>query len=229
MSKINKLADFSAVIFDLDGLVLDTESTYFIAWKKALLDMGFEFKNEFYNSLSGLSFQNVEQSILNVCGINFDLKEFNRLSGQYWRENVDQQGIPVRKGFFKLLECIKKKNISFCLATNSNKVNALNCLKLAALENVFPIVITSDQVRKSKPAADIFLVAAESLKTPISHCLVLEDSSTGIQAAVNAGAISVFIPSVFPFQSNIVELADYFFPDLDELAQIIHEYNAHPV
>lgn len=229
MSQVNNLANFSAVIFDMDGLVLDTESTYFIAWEKALFNMGFRFATDFYYTLSGLSFQDVEQRLLNVCGTDFDCKEFNRLSGQYWRENVGQQGIPVKKGFFNLLECLKNRGTPFCLATNSNKVNALKCLKLAALENTFSIVITCDQIKQSKPTPDIFLVAAESLRTPISRCLVLEDSTIGIKAAVNAGAISVFIPSVFPIQSTTADLADYFFNDLDELAQIIRGYTVHPV
>ena len=78
------------------------------------------------------------------------------------------------------------------------------------------------QHQQRKPAPDIFLFAAEALTTPVSQCLIVEDSNTGIQAAVKAGAISVFIPSVFPVDLTTVDLAGYYLNDLDELTQIIH-------
>ena len=218
----NAKHDFSAVIFDMDGLVLDTEKTYRIAWQQASAEMGHEFTEEFCLSMSGLHYQDVEKRLFNACGEDFDLKLFNRLSGNYWHQYVNQQGIPVKKGFYNVLEELNTMKIPFCLATNSRLVNALECLKLAGLEDVFSIVVTRDDVKQGKPAPDVFLFAAEALSTPISQSLVVEDSNTGIQAATKAGAISVFIPSVFPADLTTAGLADYFLNDLDELAQIIH-------
>lgn len=223
------MVEFSAVIFDMDGLVLDTEKTYSIAWQQASAEMGYEFTDEFCLSMSGLHYQDVENRLLNTCGVDFDLKLFNRLSGSYWHQYVSQQGIPVKKGFYNVLAELNAMKIPFCLATNSRLVNALECLKLAGLEDVFSIVVTRDDVKQGKPAPDIFLFAAEILNIAISQCLIVEDSSTGIQAATKAGAISVFIPSVFPVDSTIVDLANYFLNDLDELTQIIHLQSVHPV
>ena len=220
---------FSAIIFDMDGLVLDTESTYFIAWQKASTEMGYEFTKDFCFSMSGLHYQDVEQRLLKYCGADFDLKYFNRLSGKYWHQYVNQQGIPVKKGFFNLLDILNDRGIPFCLATNSVQANALECLNFAGLNDVFSIVVTLYQVKKGKPAPDIFLLSAKQLKLPISQCLILEDSMTGIQAASNAGASSIFIPSVLPFQSSTVDLADFFLNDLDELALIILQKLTHPV
>lgn len=213
---------FSAVIFDMDGLVLDTEITYSHAWQKASAEMGNEFTEDFCLSMSGLHYQAIEQRLMSFCGADFDLKEFNRLSGDYWRQYVNEHGIPVKKGFFNLLDKINNEAMPFCLATNSRQVNAQECLKLAGLEGVFSIVVSRDDVSKAKPAPDIFLTAAEYLNTPISQCLVVEDSLTGIEAAVLAGAQSVLIPSLFPVEQAAVDLANFFFNDLDELSQIIH-------
>ena len=220
---------FSAIIFDMDGLVLDTESTYCIAWLKASIEMGYEFTEDFCFSMSGLHYQDVEKRLSAHCGADFGLKQFNRLSGKYWHQYVNQQGIPVKKGFFNLLKILNDKGIPFCLATNSGQANALECLKFAGLNDVFSLIITRDQVEKGKPAPDVFLLSAEQLKVPISQCLVLEDSMTGVQAARNADACSIFIPSVLPFQSTTVDLADYFLNDLDELALIILQILSHPV
>ena len=218
--------DFSAFIFDMDGLVLDTEKTYRIAWQQASAEMGDKFTEEFCLSMSGLHYQDVEKRLLKACGADFDLKLFSRLSGNYWHQYVNQQGIPVKKGFYNILAELNAMKIPFCLATNSRLVNALECLKLAGLEDVFSIVVTRDDVKQGKPAPDILLFAAETLTMPISQCLVVEDSNIGIQAATKAGAISVFIPSVFPVDLTTVGLADYFLNDLDELIQIMQH---HPV
>lgn len=218
---MSRLPDFSAIIFDMDGLVLDTETTYCIAWQKAAQEMGREFSKEFCLSMSGLHSRDVEQKLIRHWGAGFDLIQFGLLSGQYWREYVNQFGIPVKKGFFALLEVLKANSIPFCLATNSLQANALECLQLASLEGVFSIIISRDQVKQGKPAADIFLLAAETLMHPIAQCLVIEDSATGIQAAVNAEASSIFIPSVLPFDEAIREQANCLLNDLDELAQII--------
>ncbi len=218
---MRKLPSFSAIIFDMDGLVLDTEATYCIAWQKAAEEMGREFSTGFCLSMSGLHAHDVKQKLIRQCGADFDLTLFGRLSSQYWREYVNQFGIQVKKGFFVLLEVLRLQNIPFCLATNSRQDNAQECLQLARLEGVFPIVICRDQVKQGKPAADIFLLAAETLMLPVSQCLVVEDSATGIQAAVNAEAPSVFIPSVLPCDEVASRQASYQLNDLGELAQII--------
>ena len=218
----NENHDFSAAIFDMDGLVLDTEKTYCIAWQQASAEMGHEFTEEFCLSMSGLHYQDVEKRLLNACGADFDLKLFSHLSGSYWHQYVSQYGIPIKKGFYNVLAELNTLKVPFCLATNSRLVNALECLKLAGLEDIFSIIVTRDDVKQGKPAPDVFLFAAEALTTPISQCLVVEDSSTGIQAATKAGAISVFIPSVFPVDLTTVDLAAYYLNDLDELTQIIH-------
>lgn len=218
---MTKIVDFSALIFDMDGLVLDTETTYCIAWQKAATEMGCEFSTAFCLSMSGLHSHDVKQKLIKRCGNSFDLAVFTQLSGQYWREHVNQFGITVKKGFFTVLEVLKKNNTPFCLATNSPQANALECLELAGLEGIFTIVISRDLVKQGKPAADIFLLAAERLMRPISECLVIEDSTTGIQAANNAEAPSVYIPSVLPYDEKTAQQANYLLNDLDELAQML--------
>ncbi|MEE9337361.1 MAG: HAD-IA family hydrolase [Methylococcaceae bacterium] len=217
-----KLPRFSAVIFDMDGLVLDTEMTYFIAWQKAANEMGVSFSDEFCLSLSGLQFQDMENQLIKHYGVDFDLKQFARLSGEFWRKYVNQKGIPIKKGFFNLINQFKEKNISFCLATNSRKEIALECLELANLASIFSSVITRDHVNNGKPKPDVFIEAAKVLQQPINRCLVLEDSAIGVEAAVNAGAPNVFIPSVLPVERATVNLADCFMMDLDQLAELIN-------
>ena len=211
-------ADCSAVILDMDGLVLDTEKTYFIAWQKAAEMMGFELTLSFCQSLSGLQFQAVEQKLLNLFGRSFHIDQFMRLNSQFWCQYVQANGIDVKKGFYSLMGVLQRFNIPYCLATNSKQKNALECLTLAVVNDLFPMMVTREQVKSGKPAPDIFMEAAKQLGKGISNCLVAEDSPVGVQAGKSAGAYTVYIPSS---QSATACSADLTLDDLGQLAEMI--------
>ncbi len=211
---MRNLNDFSAVIFDMDGLVLDTESTYFAAWQQTAKVMGYSLSDAFCQSLSGLHYKEIELKLLACCGAEFNLGIFTRLSGIFWREQVKEHGIKIKHGFTELLEFIVQQQIPYCLATNSSAVNAVECLEFAGIRELFATIITRDDVEHGKPAPDIFLKAAELLQVPISRCLVLEDSYAGIEAASRAGAFSVLIPSTKPVDSMAIALCDRMMIDL---------------
>ncbi len=209
-----RLNDFSAVIFDMDGLVLDTEPTYFAAWQQAARAMGHPLSDAFCQSLSGLHYHDIEQSLMAVCGAEFNLDTFKHLSGIFWRTQVNAHGISVKQGFFELLDFIDRQHMPFCLATNSSAINAYECLEFAGIKEVFSMIVTRDDVEHGKPSPDIFLKAAGLLQVPIRQCLVLEDSYAGIEAASRAGAFSVFVPSTEPVDPLAVELCDVMMIDL---------------
>jgi len=208
------LNDFSAVIFDMDGLVLDTESTYFAAWQQTAKVMGYSLSDAFCLSLSGLHYKEIELKLLAYCGAEFNLDTFAHLSGIFWREQVNAHSIKIKHGFTELLEFIVQQQIPYCLATNSSAVNAVECLEFAGIRELFPTILTRDDVEHGKPAPDIFLKAAELLHVPISRCLVLEDSYAGIEAASRAGAFSVLIPSAEPVDPMAIALCDVMMIDL---------------
>ncbi|MDD5322409.1 MAG: HAD family phosphatase [Methylococcales bacterium] len=203
-----RLGDFSAVIFDMDGLVLDTETTFCIAWRQAARALGYELSMPYCRSLAGSHYNDVELKLMAFCGDDFNLEVFNDKACNYWRDYVNRHGIKIKRGFTQLLECIVKQQIPYCLATNSRAVNTYECLQLAGIADVFSNVITRDDVHYGKPAPDIFLKAAKLLDVDIRRCMVIEDSDAGIMAASRAGAFSVFVPSVFPVDPLTVELCD---------------------
>jgi HAD superfamily hydrolase (TIGR01509 family) len=119
------------------------------------------------------------------------------------------------------LGVLNKQNIPYCLATNSRYVNALKCLELAGIKDVFQLIISRDHIQHGKPEPDIFLKAAELLQVDITRCLVIEDSDAGIVAASRAGALSVFVPSTAQINPRTAELCDLVIGDLAELIDII--------
>ncbi|MEC4748971.1 HAD family phosphatase [Methylomicrobium sp. Wu6] len=215
-------ADVAAVIFDMDGLVLDTEKTYRMAWREAGRAMHQDLPDVFLEALSGLSMDAVLRTIEGFCGPGFDPSEFNRLSAACWRDYVAARGIEVKRGFHSLRDYLDREGIPYCLATNSAAANAEECLQLAGLGGVFSTIITRDQVERGKPAPDIFLKAAAALGVSIDRCIVLEDSSAGIEAAFNAGALPVMAPSALPVDAATVARCKFVLNDLGELLGVMN-------
>jgi beta-phosphoglucomutase-like phosphatase (HAD superfamily) len=203
----------AAVIFDLDGLVLDTETTYCSAKQRAAEALGWRLPEAFWQALPGLHQSDIEQLLCGYQRDDFERDQFNQLSAAYWRDDVTVNGIQIKPGFSALIDFIVEQAIPYCLATNSNADNAAECLRLAGLQAVFPVIISRDDVRHGKPAPDIFLHAAEALNVNINQCWVLEDSLTGITAAVRAGAYAVLVPSLTSFD-RASAIAHLTLPDL---------------
>jgi beta-phosphoglucomutase-like phosphatase (HAD superfamily) len=127
----------------------------------------------------------------------------------------------VKTGALELLDYLNECDIPFALATNSRSENAKECLKFADLLGVFKFQSTRDDVALGKPAPDVFLHAADLLQTPIGECWILEDSLTGIVAAKQAGAFSLYIPSINPADSEAADLCDLLLPNLHSVLAII--------
>jgi HAD superfamily hydrolase (TIGR01509 family) len=210
---------FSAVIFDMDGLVLDTEATYFIAWQQAAANLGYHLPDAFCYSLSGHNGQSIKEKLLVQCGEDFDLQAFNQTATKLWRNHINTHGIAVKHGFHDLLAFVIEQQLPYCLATNSRAANALECLELAGLTDIFSTIISRDDVQHSKPAPDIFLTAANRLQVSIQQCLILEDSHTGIIAAKLAGGCAVYIPSDAPINPLTVNHCDAMYPDLQQVLE----------
>lgn len=220
---------FQAVIFDMDGLVLDSESGYFAAWRLAAAEMGLQLSETFCSGLSGAHGAEIRQRLMAHFGLDFQLERFYQLSKEIWLQQVQQQGIPVKTGFHGLLQLIKELNLPYCLATNSRRGDVEQCLLWAGLEGVFDSIICREDVIRPKPAADIFIKATQMLNLSPQHCMVLEDSPIGVTAATAAGCYCVFVPSVLPADREACQQADGVFADLSTVADFISAALDHPL
>ena len=112
----------------MDGLVLDTEPTYFVAWQQAANAMGYELSEQFCLSLSGLHYKDVELKLMEYCGADFNLQTFNQLSGDFWREHVNANGIKIKHGFTGLLEFTRPAKNSLL---SGNQQSSCKCLGMS--------------------------------------------------------------------------------------------------
>lgn len=212
---------FQAIVFDLDGLVLDSERTYFAAWQQAAASMGYGLDTNFLASLSGLHGATVYQRLRQHCGFDFDESRFKDLSRECWLEALNRQGMPIKPGFFELLKVIEERKYAYCLATNSRREDAVFCLQAAGLSEVFDLVITRDDVLRGKPSPAIYHTAAARLGLCSEDCLVLEDSPVGVAAAYAAEAPCILVPSQYPVDQVAAAQAQVVLKDLLQVADFV--------
>jgi HAD superfamily hydrolase (TIGR01509 family) len=188
-----------AVIFDMDGLMLDTEHLYKIAWQKAASQLGYPLEDGFYFTLVGQTNADGETAIVERFGPDFPLAGFRALWPHLWREEVSAAGIPLKPGLTELLEFLAARNIPVAVATSSDQQYARFSLEAAGLDlGRFSHLVTGEQVEKGKPAPDIYLEAARRLNVSPAGCLALEDSDAGISSASQAGMMAVMVPDLKP-------------------------------
>jgi HAD superfamily hydrolase (TIGR01509 family) len=156
--------------------------------------MGYELENVFFEHLVGLDANAVEQVLQQSLPDDFDLNIFRQLSAECWHSQVCAFGIPVMPGVNEVLFQVKRLGWLSVVATNSHQSQALKLLEIAGLGDEFTQVFTSDQVEKPKPSPDVYTLAAQSIFLQPWQCLVLEDSYTGVQAAIAAGMKCCWIP-----------------------------------
>jgi beta-phosphoglucomutase family hydrolase len=214
---------YSAVIFDLDGLILDTEIISRTAWECALADFGFELTDQLYQNIIGLNDTDIEKIFRSAFGEDFPLYKVTQLRSKYLLEYLTKHPIAVKPGFLEVLALLDKARIPRAVATSSSTALAIQKLTDSNLIDRFDAVVCGDQIRNGKPAPDIFLTAAKKLHVPPERCLVFEDSENGIRAAHTAGMASIMIPDLIQPSKQSALMAHRVFPSMHEAIPFLQE------
>ena len=189
-------ATHTAVIFDMDGLMIDSEPMYRAASARAAAELGYEIDDALYLSMLGRNHVDSLATLVRALGQAFPLDRFNERWPQYWHEIVDRDGVPVKPGLLALLDALEQHAVPFGVATSSNSHQAERVLEVANLRHRFEIIVTGDRIARGKPAPDIYLEAASQLGHEPTQCIALEDSDAGVLAAAAAGAATFMVPDL---------------------------------
>ncbi|MCL2451804.1 HAD family phosphatase [Candidatus Saccharibacteria bacterium] len=182
-----------AVIFDMDGLMFDTDRLTMLLWQKICDSTGHDFTEEFWASMQGFNSEAFKRAFIERFGTDFDYDNKRKMRREMEEDHIKTKGVPVKNGLHQLLEYLKSKQIKMAVATSRKADIALNWLKQANVEQYFDVKVFGDDVKRSKPAPDIFLKACEELSVKPEETIVLEDSPNGIIAAYRAGTKPVMI------------------------------------
>ncbi|MBU3917767.1 HAD family phosphatase [bacterium] len=211
----------TAVIFDMDGLMLDTESIARRASIKAASDLGYRIPDSLFIQLVGLNINGSTAILETELGKDFPTAVFFKKMHDYEDLHINQHGIPVKPGLVELINMLDQRSIAKGIGTSTKKLKAVEKLKIAGLRDSFEHIVGGDEVKEGKPAPHLFLKVAERLGANPANCLVLEDSEPGIRAAHFAGMMPVMIPDLKQPSPEIKKLAYRVFPSLFEAKELI--------
>jgi len=206
----------NAVIFDMDGLMLDSQRTATKALKNAVSYYGYSLNDEANLLLVGRNRRDSNEIMRSIFGLEFPIDSIRKYARQLFYEYVKDDGIPIKTGLLKLLDFLDEKNISTAVATSTNRDDCIANLDKCNLTNRFKIIVCGDEVALGKPEPDLFLKVSELLQVAPKFCVVLEDSYAGIRAAQSAGMIPIMVPDLIEPTDEIKSLAHIVLPSLNE-------------
>lgn len=183
-----------AVIFDMDGLMIDSERVSIACWSEASAAMGIGLPDGFFLQMVGLGDRDCERLLLQHVDEARIASLFSNCHDLY--EARTQAGLPLRPGILELLDLLKTHGVPRAVATSTRQPRANRKLGASGLLPYFDAVVTSSDVQHPKPAPDIYLLAAQRLGKDPARCLALEDSPAGTRAAVAAGMTAIQVPDL---------------------------------
>jgi HAD superfamily hydrolase (TIGR01509 family) len=203
-----------AFIFDMDGLLLDTEGVYQRSWSAAAAALGYDLTDQIYMTLIGITIADCEKRLVKQFGESFPLEKFRNDARTRYEAIVEAEGIPLKPGVHAALDWAAARNIPCGVGTSTATEEARDRLKRHAMLDRFSVVVGGDQISRGKPDPETFLKVAAALAHPPKHCLVFEDAHSGVLAARAAGMSVVLIPDLLPATAEITAQASAVFPSL---------------
>ena len=207
------------VIFDMDGLMFDTERIWDTFWAPCCAHLGLpEPPPEFYSGCRGLASEFLRVYIGRFYGDRAD-----ELLKEVWRYGAEQfeKGVPCKPGLKELLDYLEQIGMPRIVASSSPKDIIERNLRTTGTAKYFDDVVCGYDVKKSKPEPDIFLEAARRLNLDIHDCLVLEDSHNGVRAGHASGAVTVMVPDLMPVTGEMKTIYDFCCKDLYEVRALM--------
>lgn len=209
--------EIKGLIFDLDGVIVNTEHNHFIAWKRTADSLGVPFTEKDNEKLKGLSRVDSLKTILSMGNIEISEETFNDYlvsKNKFYLDSIASiTAENMLKGVADLLQKAKKKGI--LLAVGSSSKNAKFILERLNLTNAFHIIVDGNMVENPKPNPEVFLQGAEAMGFAPHECVVFEDAESGIKAAKDGGFYSIAVGN-----PEIAELGDLYLNDLTEFKLI---------
>ena len=209
----------AAVIFDMDGVILNSEPIYRESWRRAAAELGFAVSEDLYARVVGRNDRDSEAIVAAVFGEQFPMDEFRDRWRAHWDTHLRDHGVPVKKGVAEILDFLEDRGIPKAIATSTVRRSALQCLGTLSLR--FDAIVAGDEVARGKPAPDIFLRAAEKLAANPADCWVIEDAEAGVQAAHAAGMKPIIVPDLRRPSEEICALAECVCESMSEVHEVL--------
>ena len=207
----------TAVVFDMDGTLLDTEQLAARAWGEAADALGVGFDPALALTLVGRNFADCSRLLRGHFGVDYPTEALLDSWHATYDGIVAREGVAVKEGVHALLDWLDAASIPRAIATSTRRDRAEAKLAHAALLSRFDAVVGGDEVARGKPAPDIYVVAAARLGIAPERCVALEDSEPGFHSALAAGMMPILVPDLLPPSDALLALAPLVLVSLTEV------------
>lgn len=211
MNKIIKGA-----VFDMDGLMIDTEKLYLKYWKQAAADFGYAMEDKHVFAIRSLARKFSVPMLKGFFGEDFPTEEVRARRTELISAHIAEHGIDLKKGLLDLLKYLKKRDIRIAVATATPRERTMTYLNKINILDRIDAVVCGDMVTTGKPDPEIYLTAAKTLDLQPCQCAAFEDSPNGIKSAYSAGCHAIMIPDLTPPDDEILPMLSGVYKSLDE-------------
>ncbi len=203
-------------VFDMDGLMFDTERLVYNNWQHMMDENGYPYDIEFFKQTIGKRKAEVQNIYRSRFGEDFPYWSFADEGKARYIEQVKRDGIPVKKGLYDILGFCRENGVKIALATSTSRQTTEFNLRSAGVSEYFDALVCGEEVKNGKPHPEVFLTAAEKLGLAPESCAAFEDSISGIKSAYAAGMITVMVPDFLEPTEDILPMISYLCRDLTE-------------
>lgn len=215
-----KMPDIKAIIFDMDGVILDSESISDITWRKAAEEKGLTVNDEILNACRGSNKNDTKQTLKKYYGADFDSEAFLERTSELFHEIEEKDGIPLLPYAKEILEYLKPR-YRLALASSTRGLTVERQLRAAGVIDFFETRTTGEMVEHSKPNPEIYLMACKSIGMKPEECVAIEDSLNGIRSAHAAGLHPIMVIDKVQPTDEIRGMCEAVFESLEEVKTVL--------
>ncbi len=197
-----------AIVFDMDGVLFDTERLYLESWKILGEQRKIEHIEETARKCIGLSVTDTVALLKNTYGENFPIEENHRIINQMAQERIERDGMPMKEGAEEILAYLYGRGLPIGLASSTAYKKIISHLERSKLKKYFSVIVGGDMIAKSKPDPEIYLTACRKLGVDPSEAVAVEDSRNGIISAYKAGLAPIMVPDLIEPTAELLEMAE---------------------
>ena len=216
---MSELLKKKAVIFDMDGVIFDSERLVLTSWKEVGKKHGFTIEEDLFYLCVGVNAVETKQIFLRHYGQDFPYDEYKKEASAWYHERFDNGRLPMKPGIRELLTYLKEEGYKIGLASSTRQVTVTQEITDAGLLPYFDNLTCGDMLQKSKPEPDIFLMACDALSVKPEEVVVIEDSYNGIRGANRAGTTPVMVPDMIAPDEEMRSLSHIILENLFEVKE----------
>ncbi|HAQ41512.1 MAG TPA: hypothetical protein DCM73_12250 [Clostridiales bacterium] len=217
--------NINLVIFDMDGLMFDSENLLFKSWKEAMKKMGHEPSMDVFLKTLGITDEKTREFYTDYFGDELEGKRFCKITIEIFSGLLSKGELKIKPGLTELIDYLNRNNIKKAIASSNNRKVIFRNIEVTGIKNDFDYIISGDDVKEGKPHPEIFERVCEALNIAKENTLILEDSLNGIKAGHAASIKSIMIPDLLMPTEEAKEKSHTILNSLFEVIDFLEKSN----